>query len=77
MTKHIDDQTLEQRVARTAAEPLLTPVWVIESGRHVPGVLMAWERRNGTWWGLVAWDDGRGRERVWLPAGRLRKIDGR
>ena len=74
MTKHIGDRTLEQRVASTVAEPLLTPVWVLDSGRHVPGVLMAWDHRDGSWWGLVAWDSGTGQERVWLHAGRLRRI---
>lgn len=77
VTKHIGDKTLEQRVARSAVEPLLTPVWVLDAGRHVPGVLMAWDRRDGSWWGLVAWDPGTGQERVWLHAGRLRRIEPR
>jgi hypothetical protein len=48
-------------VAGTEPEPLLTPVWVTDVGRHVSGVLLAWEQGEGRWWGLVAWDAGRGR----------------
>jgi hypothetical protein len=77
VTKHIGDHTLEQRGAMRAAEPLLTPVWVLDAGRHVAGVLLAWDRRQGSWWGLVAWDPGSGQERVWLHAGRLRPIESR
>lgn len=77
MTRHIGDRTLQQRVAPAAAEQLLTPVWVCDAGRLVPGVLLAWDRRDGSWWGLVAWDTGRGQERIWLPAGRLSPIAAR
>ena len=73
VTRHIGDRTLEQRVAQTA-DTLLVPVWVRDAGRVVPGVLLAWDRRNGSWWGLVAWDAGRGQERLWLPSGRLSRI---
>ncbi len=74
MTGHIGDKTLAQRVASTPPEPLLVPVWVRDAGRVVPAVLLAWEKRDGSWWGLVAWDAGRGRERLWLPAARLSPI---
>ncbi len=72
MTKHIGERTLAQRV--TPRADLLIPVWVTDAGRHVPGVLLAWEGRAGTWWGLVAWDAGRGQDRTWLPHGRLDPI---
>jgi hypothetical protein len=77
MTTHRGDRTLAQRVTGAEPEQLLTPVWVTDVGRNVPGVLLAWEQRAGTWWGLVAWDAGRGRERTWLPASRLSPITNR
>ena len=75
MSRHIGQGTLGQRVA--AREQLLTPVWIRDSGRHVPGVLLDWEKRDGSWWGLVAWDPGSGLERVWVPGGRLTPIAAR
>ena len=66
MSRHVGDRTLAQRAGTQPAE-LLIPVWVSDSGRSVPGVLLSWARREGTWWGLVAWDVGRGHERLWLP----------
>jgi hypothetical protein len=74
VTKHLGDKTLAQRVAKEAAEPHLTPVWVQDAGRQVPGVLMAWESRNNSWWGLVVWDAGRSPERAWVPASRLQRV---
>jgi len=74
MTRHQGERTLAERVAPSAPDPLLIPVWVRDSGRHLPGVLTAWERRNDSWLGLVDLDAGRCRERVWLPAGRLEPI---
>ena len=56
MTGHIGDKTLARRVAPTPPDPLLVPVWVRDAGRVVPAVLLAWEKRDGSWWGLVAWD---------------------
>jgi hypothetical protein len=52
VTNHIGERTLAERV--TPRPDLLIPVWVRDTGRHVPGVLLAWEKRAGTWWGLVA-----------------------
>ncbi|MCA0328467.1 MAG: hypothetical protein LCI03_01025 [Actinobacteria bacterium] len=72
MTKHIGERSLAERV--TPRTDLRVPVWVHDAGRRVPGVLLAWDKRNGTWWGLVAWDPGRGPERLWLPQGRLQPI---
>ena len=48
--------------------------WVRAAGRVLPGVLLSWEQRNGSWWGPVPWDAGRGPERLWLPAGRFSPI---
>lgn len=30
-------------------------VWVRDGNTDYPGVLVRWENRGGTWWGLVAW----------------------
>ena len=36
-------------------------VWVRQgNGDEVPGLLVHWERRNGTWWGRVAMIDADG-----------------
>ena len=75
MTKHIGERTLAERV--TPRPDILVPVWVRDTGRDVPGVLLAWEKRGGTWWGLVAWDRGSGLERIWMPAVRLLPIRSR
>ena len=71
MTSKINSRSLAERVR---AEPLLVPVWVKHEGRDVPGVLLEWDCRDGSWWGLVAWDPRGRQERIWLPAGRLRRI---
>jgi len=77
VTRHLGDRTLAERTNPQVAEPVLTPAWVRDAGRDVPGVLLAWERRGGSWWGLVTWDPLRGRETVWIPAGRLQPIQQR
>jgi hypothetical protein len=74
MSSHLGERTLAERVAAGAAEPLLRPVWVQDSGQHVPGVLLRWERRLEAWHGLVAYDAGRGLEQVWVPANWLQPI---
>lgn len=77
MTTHRGDRTLAERTARPATlepEQLLTPVWVRDAGRSIPGVLLTWRQEGQTWWGLVAVDVGRGPERTWIEAGRLAKI---
>jgi hypothetical protein len=74
MTSHRGDRTLGERVTLGTSEPLLRPVWVLDSGQHVPGVLMRWERRHDVWHGLVAYDAGRGLEEVWVPANWLQPI---
>jgi hypothetical protein len=74
MSRHLGDRTLGERTRAQEPEPLLTPVWVRDEGRHVPGVLLAWEKRGARWWGLIVWDAGRGREHTWLPAMRLAPI---
>lgn len=56
---------------------LLIPVWVVHgTKRHQrrPGVLLAWERRDGVWWGLVAEVRGRQRRLSWYAGAQLRRI---
>jgi hypothetical protein len=77
MSSHRGERTLADRTAVRAAEPLLKPVWVRDQGRHVPGVLLRWERRHDVWHGLVAWDAGRGPEQTWVPATWLQPIQPR
>jgi hypothetical protein len=66
------ERTLAKRVA--PRQDRLTPVCVRDTGRLVPGVLLAWDKREGSWWGLVAWDPGSGQQRMWLASGRLEPI---
>jgi hypothetical protein len=77
VSTHRGDRTLAERVAQSAPEPILRAVWIRDQGRSVPGVLLAWEKRSGAWFGLCAWDAGRGQERTWVPANWLQPIQPR
>ena len=52
-------------------------VWVRQgSGDEVPGQLVSWENRNGTWWGRVAMIDADGDPSLAdIVAGLLRPAD--
>jgi hypothetical protein len=72
VTSRINRRTFAER-----AQPaqLLARVWAQDGGLKIPGVLLDWDRRDGSWWGLVVLNPGTGQERVWLPAGPLQAIE--